>query len=179
MTGKQFNFFATKNDLLDVFDLVAKKATFKICCLDDGNEYPHIYKSIGDIDDLAIAKFGDVNLEMDYLLIKLETQPVVRRVEQRKGGVNFFLDQAYNPNSIAILFGGLMDSSNCIIAGRVGTISKDEWSNNIYKILFSNFKKNFTKIRSSYVGKEAEEKLDQGYRLTTGIKSPELYDLRR
>ena len=59
----------------------------------------------------------------------------------------------------------------------LGTISEDNWSLELYKVLFAEFSKQFTEIKSFYVGKGAVKKLGDGVRLTTNIKSPIEYDL--
>ena len=128
--------------------------------------------------DLSIAVFGDQNREKTYLLIAAEAQPKVRKVEQRRGGVKYFLDQLSHPASVVLRPGGVFGGSECIIAGQVGTTSDDKWSVDLFRILFSEFKNQFVKIKSFYVGKIAVRNSEDGARLTTNIKAPLEYDLR-
>lgn len=179
MTKKQFSFFATKNDLLGVLQLACEKMDFSLSCLSAESGSIHVYRDARNIDDLSIAKHGDQNHEPLYMLVEPEVEPATRKVEQRSGGVKVFFDQSSHPVSVSLRAGGVMDSLNCIIAGQIGTISNTDWSNELYKILFSSFKKRFTKIKSFYVGTEALEKLDQGCRLTGNCKSPADFDLKR
>jgi hypothetical protein len=47
----------------------------------------------------------------------------------------------------------------------------------LYKLFSNKIKKKFKKIGTFYVGKIAEEKLKEGWRLVTNEKSPREYDL--
>ncbi|WP_158657742.1 hypothetical protein [Agarilytica rhodophyticola] len=179
MAKKQFSFFSTKSDLLSALYLAAEKAKFNFACLADGSNVPDVYQAATELDDLSIGTYGNQSNDKLYLFIEPESNPIARQVEQRNGGFKSFFDQLSHPASVAFRPGGLINSSNCIIAGQIGTTTDEGWSNSLYKILFSSFKKRFTKIKSFYVGPEAEKKLDEGWRLTTNIKSPEDYDLKR
>lgn len=178
MAKNQFSFFATKDDLLQVLN----DANFKVPCVfsiqRECGELG-VYESPEKIEDLSVISVGDQNQSNMYLLINPSEQPKTRTVEQRSGGVKHFYDQMSQPKSVSFRAGGLMEGAACMIAGQVGTISSDEWSLVLYKAIFSSAKKRFTKIKSFYVGAEAGKKLDDGYRLTTNIKSPVDYDLRR
>ena len=111
-------------------------------------------------------------------MIDVGAKPKVRQVEQRKGGVKYFLDQLSHPESVVFRPGGVFGESECIIDGQVGTVSDDKWSVDLYKVLLAEFKKQFTKIKSYYVGENAVERLNRGVRLTANVKSPLEYDLK-
>lgn len=178
MKKTQLSFFATKNDLLDVLETVAFKTSFCFACLDDNRTSTEVYQSVADIDDLSIATFGDQNKEKTYLLIDPEKKPNVRSVEQRNGGTKNFFDQRSHPESVFIRPGGVYKNFECIVAGQIGTISQEQWSESLYKLLSATLRKQFTKVKSYYVGAEALEKLEQGVRLTANMKSPIEYDLQ-
>lgn len=179
MSKKQFSFFAAHDDLVELLKAVASKNHFRFARADniqDGT--PYIYQSVDELVDISISIFGDQNREKYYLLIDTKENPKVREVEQRKGGVKYILDQLSHPESVVFKPGGLLKNSDCIIAGQIGTVSNNEWSKGLYNALFTEFNKRFTKIKSFYVGKNAARKLDEGFRLTTNIKSPLEYDLQ-
>lgn len=180
MPGKQFSFFATQDDLIEVMEAVASKAFYRFVRIDDIKDgTPNICESIADLDDFSIAISGDQNREKSYLLIAADAKPKTRQVELRKGGINYVMDQGSHPESVFFSSGGVFKEFECIIAGQIGTISDDKWSTNLYKVLFAELKKRFKKIKSFYVGRIAEKKLDEGVRLTSSIKAPPEYDLQK
>ena len=81
-----------------------------------------------------------------------------------------------NPQSIEIKIGGIY-KENVIVAGRVATISEDSDSIELFKLLSTKLKKEFKKIGAFYVGKSAEQKLKEGWRLVTNEKLSKEYDL--
>ena len=176
---KQFSFFATQDDLTGVLAAVAAKIPYHFVNASDiDDESPSEYSSVSELRDLSVAVFGDQNKEKIFLLIASGVKPSVRKVEQRRGGEKYFLDQLSHPESVVLRPGGVLGYSECIIAGQVGTISDERWSVDLYKILFSEFKRQFKKVKSFYVGKVAAKKLDDGVRLTTNVKAPREYDLQ-
>lgn len=89
----------------------------------------------------------------------------------------FMFDQLSHPESVLIRPGGVLEGAECIIAGQIGTVSNDDWSLTLYKKMAAGIKKDFQKIKAFYVGKNAMEKMKDGFRLTSNIKSPAEYDL--
>ncbi len=179
MPRKQFSFFAAQDDLVEVLEAVTSKTSYRFVSIDDiKNDTPCIYGSVAELTNLSIAVYGDNNREKSYLLISPDVKPKTRQVKKRKGGVNYFLDQISHPESVFFSPGGVFGEFECIIAGQIGTISDDEWSTELYKVLFAEFKKRFKKIKSYYVGRIAVKKLGDGVRLTSNIKTPLKYDLQ-
>ena len=101
----------------------------------------------------------------------------MRPVPQRSGGIKFEVNQQDNPETITLRTGGLF--RDCLIAGQVGTISIDPSSLALFRAFGKELRSQFTKIKSYYFGQEAAEWLDNGFRLTSGAKTPPLYDLKR
>lgn len=179
MRKKQFSFFATQEDLMGVLTALEAKISFCFASTDViGDEAPSIHKSFSEIVDLSIARFGDPSKEKAFLLVASDARLQVRKVEQRRGGEKYFLDQLSTPESVVLRPGGVFGESECIVAGQVGTVSEDKWSVDLYKILLAEFKSKFTRIKSFYVGKIASKMLGDGIRLTTNIKAPPEYDLQ-
>lgn len=136
------------------------------------------YKSMFDIPNIGVTSFGDWNRIDSYIILKETTTLNIREVPQRAGGVKFAVDQKINPKSIEMKLGGVyQEKENVIIAGRVGTISEENDSNELYKLFSTKIKRGFKKIGAFYVGKIAEQKLKEGWRLVTDEKSPREYDL--
>lgn len=176
MNKNQISFFATKKDLLKTLEDTRAKIPYNFSYLDE-NGSMKVYSSPDELENLSVMSVGDQNQSRIYLLIKPEEQPETRQVKQRKDKTKAFYDQISQPSSVSLRPGGILNGANCIIAGQVGTVTSVPWSTSLYKVISSSIKKKFTKIKSYYVGSEAVEKLNQGFRLTTNIKSPIEYDL--
>jgi hypothetical protein len=178
MSKNQISFFATQNDLLLVLN-DAKSKIPHVFSFQEKCENPRVYASPEEIKDLGIMSVGDQNQSRLYLLIAPDDEPKTRVVEQRNGAAKIFYDQISHPKSVSFRAGGLLNNSPCVIAGQVGTVSDDEWSIALHKVISLSIKARFTKIKSFYVSCEVVKKLDEGYRLTGNIKSPAEYDLTR
>lgn len=143
----------------------------------ESRDIPH-YRSVFDMPNLGFTLSGDWNRIDSYLVIPQATLPDIRDVPQRAGGIKYAVDQAANAKSIELKLGGIYkEKENILVAGRVGTISESEFSLDTFKLFSSLIRKGFKKIGSFYVGKNAEEKLREGWRLVTNDKSPKGYDL--
>jgi hypothetical protein len=128
--------------------------------------------------NLGSMTVGDANHEADYLVFTRGISIEVRPVPQRRGGIKYAVDQLANPKTIAFRPGGAFGQA-CLIAGQVGTASDDPNSLELFQLFSKQTRHQFAKIKSSFVGKEAGELLDKGWRLTANAKSPTLYDLKR
>lgn len=172
-------FFATKEDILPVLKSI--EALFDIQyaqCIRVPETGVPTYPSAEMIPDLSIAHAGDQNHNPFYMLIESGVTPITYSVKQRRGGVHVFLNQSSHLRSIILVPGGL-HGDNCVIAGNASNISTDPWARDLYKFVAKAIRKEFTKVRSYYVGRHAEHLLDEGWRLTSSVKSLTEYDLSR
>jgi hypothetical protein len=128
--------------------------------------------------DFGVAVNGEHNLEARYLVADRVTPIEVRQVPQSGGGAKYAVDQKINPQTVVFWPGGIFDE-NCVIAGSVGTVSEGEVSLAIFSLFGIELRRQFKKIKSYHVGRQAEELLDKGWRLTTGTTTPLLYDLKK
>jgi hypothetical protein len=177
MKSRQLMFFTVFEDIEKIFKNIeiAIDIQYYNAGMMDCKDIPN-YSSIFDILNLGFTLSGDWNRIDNYLVIKKATSLNIREVPQKTGEVKFAVDQLINPKSIELKLGGIY-KDNIIVAGRVATVSEDEVSNELYKLFSSKIKKEFIKIGTFYVGKIAEEKLRNGWRLVTNEKSPKEYDL--
>lgn len=109
-------------------------------------------------------------------MLKLGDFVEVRKVPQLTGGNLFAVDQLLNPKTISMRAGGV-HGEGILIAGNVGTTSKHPESLKLYRRFASAIRKSFTKVNAFRVGSDAKRLLHAGWRLTTSIQSPTLYDL--
>lgn len=172
-------FFTLLEDIDNIirnFESVIEIQYFKTGLFDSKN-IP-TYNSLLDAPNIGVALSGDWNRVDNYLITNKSASLNIREVPQRTGEMKFAVDQMNNPKSIELKLGGIyQEKQNVIVAGRVSTISENSDSLELFKLLSTKIKKEFRKIGTFYVGKSAEEKLKEGWRLVTNEKSPKEYDL--
>lgn len=177
MKSKQTMFFAMYEDIKQIFQDIEKTINIRyyMAGLLNDNHIP-TYNSIFDVPNIGMASFGDWNRVDRYLILKSTRTLSVQEIRQRTGELKFAVDQMVNHKSIEFKLGGVY-KDNVIVAGRIATISEDEESIEMYKLFSKKIKKAFKKIGTFYVGKIAEDKMKEGWRLVTNEKLPREYDL--
>jgi hypothetical protein len=181
MKSRQTMFFATNNDLGLILEKIEKE--FQIEYAETGlfnKKEIKRYHSFLYIPNFGFTKFGDwISLDHRYMIVIKDSEIIVRNVPQRNGGTMYAIDPMLNPISIELSTGGIyLDKENVLIAGRTGAVSDNSFANEIYKVLSNRIKKEFKKNEAFYVGKNAEKKLNSGWRLVTNEKLSNLYDLK-
>lgn len=179
MAKHQVSFFATTADLELLLRSVeaTRQLHFVATGLFDSPELEAL-QSLLTISGLGGLDVGDINQAEGYLIAPRDHPIVARSVPQRRGGVRYAVDQVSNPATIVIRPGGSF-SDQCLIASQVGTLSDDPVSLDLYRAFSSVIRRHFSKIGSYFVGPQAADLLDQGWRLTSNVKSPPIYDLSR
>jgi hypothetical protein len=179
MKSKQIILFTISSDI----DMILKKVEssydihyFKMGMFDN-RDIPR-YKSIFDAPNIGFTLSGDWNRIDRYLIMPSDTFLNIQEYPQKAGGIRYAVDQAANPQSIELKLGGVYkEKEGVLVAGRIATISESKFSLDVFKLFSSLIRKDFKRIGSFYVGKNAEEKLKAGWRLVTNDKSPKEYDL--
>jgi hypothetical protein len=114
-----------------------------------------------------------------FLVVPAATTVNVEEIPQRKGGVHYLVgNQNYNPNSIIVHPCELINPT-MLLKGQIGTISDTPESLALFATFAKVLRKQFTKVKSYWVGPEAIRILDSGGRLAITDKSPPEYDLKR
>jgi hypothetical protein len=178
MTSKQIFYFAEASDikpLIGEFETNVEVHYYETGMFDN-NKIPE-YNSLIVRPDFGHVDSGDWNQTKSFLIVPKNLNVVVRQVSQKRGGIYFAVDQMENPKSTVLKLSGIY-KENILVAGKIATISNEDFSLKCFKILSSAIKKEFTKVGMFYVGKHALEKLKLGWRLVTIDKSPKEYDLR-
>jgi hypothetical protein len=114
----------------------------------------------------------------NYLIADRNLKINIRQVPQKAGSHKYAIDQMLNPKTIVIRTGGII-KEKCLMAGKIGTISEDRTSIELYTLFSSKIIGGFEKIKSYYVGEDALRYLDRGFRLMATPKSPRQFDLTR
>lgn len=177
----QLSFFATKSDLESLLRSLEAERRFQFV-LTGIFDSPDFEPMASLFNTLDLGKRGIVvansNQLPAYLVAPRETTIQTRPIPQCGGESKYAIDQLANPTTIVFRPGGYC-GQQCLIAGQVGTVSDHPSSIKLFHAFAKHIRHQFAKIKSFYVGKEAEELLDKGWRLTHNAKSPVLYDLKR
>ena len=131
-----------------------------------------------DCERLGISRTGNHLTDVMYLVHDQSVRIEVREVPQRRGGVRYSIDQRLNPQTVGLRPGGTF-GGNIIISGQLGHGTGHPWSDDLAHVLRKELRKQFTRIKSYYVGEGALARLDSGTRLTINAAAAEEYDLVR
>ena len=171
----QRHFYATSDDLLEVFDRFEKNREV-------------IYTPIGGVESASLTIFhsgraiptlsspAKRRYDHSYLVTPKEARVAVREIALRAGGVAYAVDQLINPVSIEFSQGGFY-APDILLDGRVATCSDHPDAVRLYRAFAASISRCFSRVRAYYVGPRALDLLKQGCRLTIGADSPQEYDL--
>lgn len=179
MKSRQVMFFAVFEDLEPIMKEIESLCEIKYykMGLHDNKDISNI-SSIFKVSNVGFTSSGDWNRVDNYLILKKPVSLNVREVPQKTGEIKFAIDQLNNSKSIELKLGGIyLEKKNVIVAGRFSTVSEDNDSSELFKLFAAKYKREFKKIGAFYVGKNAQKKLMEGWRLVTNEKSPREYDL--
>jgi len=172
-----YNFFATQEDISSVLRAVeaAHHLQYVEAGLFDESERP-VFQGFASVPELGRAQVGDSNLEPIFLVVLKGATPKVRTVPQRRGGNKYAVDQLANPGSVVIRPGGKYDDAT-LISGMVGTVHHDKTAQMLIQAFSDMLERDFTKVKSYYVGPEAKKLHSTGMRLTKSLNGPKEFDL--
>lgn len=88
---------------------------------------------------------------MSYLLVPDGAVVQPRAIALKSGGIRYVVDQVKNPESVVLTVGGAIGESH-LIAGQLGTISDHELSKKAFDGLVREFRQEFKKVKSYYLG---------------------------
>lgn len=179
MKNKQIIFFALLNDLEEIFNSIEQNESLRYykTGLIDSIEH-NTYSTFRELPDLGYCKYGDWNKIDNYLVMSKDTEINIEKVQQQIGVLKCDINQRLNPHSIEIKPGGIFsDKDKVLVAGRVSTISNESYSLELYRKISLCIKKTFRKAGTFYLGKLAEIKLNEGWRLVTNERMPKEYDI--
>ena len=171
------HFFATRGDLIPIITEVERAARFRYVQYGvyDKRVFPE-FSSALDIPDLGQATNESAVGCRKYLVIPQEAEAVVRKMNRTVGGIGYFIDQLENPVSVVFSPGGLFGKA-VLLYGRVDTVSQGKEAQSMKGKFEYRMKKHFSKRGAYYVGSEAEQLRQQGFRLTGAVHSPSKLDL--
>jgi hypothetical protein len=175
--AKQIPFFAVREDLLPLLEALESEGSVKYALRKGQSADPRlvVFDHGKDIPNLGKATSETGNSSETFLVCKPELQIVPRSV-MVFGQERFFIDQLYNPDTVAFTPAGMWDEE-ILLAGRVGTASNSQESQKLMKRFHSAIRRRFVKVKAYWVGHGALELLQSGKRLTIAEQSPKEFDL--
>lgn len=188
--SKVIHFFATKRDLEALLTSVESHRPLKYvyAWMSDKPEVLILDSGL-NIPNLGIAPSGENNGDPFWLITVANKQVEIKTIPQRRGGVRYGIDPESNPESVFFWPGGVFEGrlkwpggsfeGRAVIAGQIGTGMINPTSLELMKMFVRTIRNQFKKIKSDYLGPEAEQLFDSGYRLTASVKSPKENDLSR
>ncbi len=180
MPGKQTNFYATYDDIgevLEQFEAEAHPVVYVLTGSFD-NDTPNVFQTYRAINSLSISINGDANHIPGYLIVTEPDQIAARKVPQKIGGNKFAFDQSHIPDSLYFQSGGMF-SNKIIVPGRIGIIRQTPIPRKLYVTFAKIIMKNFSKVRSYYIGREACALWQNGMRLGPSLKASADIDLKQ
>lgn len=190
--SKQNHIFATRSDLEPGLRSIESQMPLKYIEMylyvtgrkDSWMIVPHespefkSYTSLLAANRLGINLTGQSITGDNYLVVDAATEIRIREVPQRKGGVNYIVDDQSYLTAIFFRPGGFYQD-HCLISGNIGTASVHPQSIELYNNFTRAVTKGFKKIGNYRVGPEALCLMENGMRMVTiGINSPREYDLK-
>jgi hypothetical protein len=177
--SKSIHFFATRRDLESVIAAVESQRPLQYvqAGMFDSPETKGFHSGL-QIPNLGVAPSGDSNLEPFWLVTDSGTNVEIKIVPQRRGGTRYGIDPGLNPESVVLWPGGVFEQS-CVIAGQIGTAMLNPTALELVNLFAREIRRQFKRIKSFYVGPEAEQLLDSGYRLTIGVNTSRELDLSK
>ena len=170
----EIRFFATKNDLAPILAAVEREKEVKYVRFGSTHSpTPTSFSTVTALPKLGLASHESA-INGDTYLICARTE-TLRPREVPKG---YVFDQLLNPDTVTFAPGGFW-GDGILLYGRFATASMTPFSSALMKLLSSVVRRRFTKIKAFYVGKEAEQALDNGKRLTIAAQSPQTLDLSK
>ncbi len=176
---KHILFFALKEDLLPVLELVDSKGPLKYT--PTGNylkseieEGMRVFDTGAEIPSLGKAS-ADSTVGCDTFLVCERATPINLRTAGRNGE-RVCVDQLINPDSVGFTPGGLWNE-DVVLYGRIATASESQVSQALMKRFQVAIRKTFARVQYYYVGPKALALLEGGKRLTAAVQSPREFDL--
>lgn len=181
----QYDFFATQNDLIAVLHEFEKKHALKyVLMFGNGSrerrfsEWP-VYETASEIEDLSIIDPAFADDHRNFAVLYPTTEVKVKEIATVEG-VRRHVNAMDYQEGFVLIPGGLRPD-NVLISGAIVTTFWNNETKKFFNSMRRVFRKHF-KIRrnnSYWVGDEAFELLQQGFRLTMRFGADPQLDIAR
>lgn len=170
-------FFATRDDLLPVFEAVEGEAPLQY--VRTGNELSPDFETFhrgADITNLGKADHDSASSCEQFLVTLTDVSIRIRQITGIGGIPRYCMDQEINPDTVRLIPAGIW-GGDFLFRGGVDTISKSAIAQGLMKRFYAAIRKRFTKVSAFWVGPEALALLRAGKRLTDAAQCPREFDL--
>lgn len=165
-------YYLTSKEIVYVLDELSKKMEYDLVKTGLFENESLIKVSQGEyVDYFENTPTGDWVHNNRFIIVQKNQDIVIRKIEQRKGGYLFAVDQFKNKDSIIFVAGGDYEE-NVIIAGEFSS-TKMPFSKKGIKEIKKILKSFCVDVKGWFVSPF----LLEGYRLTTDVNSSREYDL--
>ena len=180
MKGKRLLFFATKNDMLHIFENYVLKYGKKMQYVEEGNHYNcpiTIYNSINELPELGFLDSPN-HCSLSYLVLSDSELINTESLYLKDRSKVYAVYQNLNPNSVVFSPSGIYKKNKSLIHGQLSTISESDISKALFKEIKSVIKNSFLNYKGWYIGAEAKNLYGKIRFVTISADSPTEYDLK-
>ena len=177
---KQIHFFALKDDLLAMLELVESEGSLKYTPMgnfpkDEIKDGLSVFGTGAGIPNLGKAT-AESAAACEAFLVSEPKTPINLEAVDASTGKRICVDQLVNPDTVTFTPGGVWNE-DVVLNGRIATASDSQISQALMKRFHAAVKKAFSKVRAFYVGPKALVMLHSGKRLAGAVQSPREFDL--
>lgn len=170
-------FFATASDLLPALLRLEKVRDVKYFSAGIFRDpAPDAYSSGAELPGLGLSTADVSGFGNRYLILENGAMPIPREIA-RKDGAWYAIDQLLNPDSMILSAGGKY-GVNILIRGEFGTTGLTSASKSLLNAARRAVAKDFKRVRGTWVGAEAHQLLEAGWRLTASAAGSPNCDLQ-
>lgn len=177
---KQIRIYCTTNDMANILRQI--EGCLEVKYVKMGNFSSQ--SEISVMSNLSISGCLDsiharsTMLSESYLILPIADNLNVRIITDIHGKRRFLVDQLLNNESATITPGGVRGGEEVIIEGRIASAYKSEFWKSIEKKFKDTFKNSGSVVNGVFLGKEAAQLAQEGWRLTPDISSPASMNFR-
>jgi hypothetical protein len=174
---KRILFYATPTDIKDM--LARFECIFPVEYIPFGPSAARTvspYTNSSEIKNLGKADHDQTSACASYLVYPVGTKIIPVSFTQENGNTIYSWTQLNNEDTVVFRPAGLWTDGICIY-GEISTIHDSFNSKRLMKIFQKQFSISFEKVKSFWLGREANEMLMSGKRLTMAVQSPLEYNL--
>ena len=175
MKGHRINFFATRNDMLEVFKGLRLRFIPR-----SQNDSPDIkvYESAEDIPELDVNRSGR-HMSVNYTVTEEKSDVTVARTEFADGRIGYQTEIMYSDTpKVRFSPSGFTLDGRCLVHGLIDCLEGDAAAEKLYKDLCTRIKRLYRSFSGWWVGPEAAGYVGKVRLVTIDAASPEIYDLK-
>lgn len=174
--AKRIFFFMTKEDLLELADMVERNSAYKYLDLDlVKNNENRVVHSLKDVPHLGISNSGK-HITESHLIMSREQEVLYREVSQKDGTIHYFPSEDIVSNSVAFFTGGMYEGQY-LVSCEISTASKEETAMEIFRVFSKAIKKLCKYREGTYWYTEGVRQLNGVRLITMSYEENPMYDI--